>query len=520
MKMMLGALVLAGIMAGCSDSLEDITNLEAGKENADAQQDDDVKRALEAIDGISDVTVQTTDGEDRYYYFYVDQPVNHKSSDAGTFRQRCVLKYADAEAPVVLYTTGYDIQDYAGSLYSVDVATYLNANLLYMEHRYFGKSQPEELNDIRFSHLWTEECAADMHRLATLMKQNFFTAGNQWVSTGMSKGGITSALYAYWSDNNGWDDMDLYVAFGAPFLEGTSSSCMDKKTGTYLLNVCGSGYPDGTPEQKAYGNLRKFPNCIADCKPLRDACLRIFVRNYPYEYAEVLKLYPNNVEKAATAAVVHLFYENLQNKFAEVDFSSWAPLVPDPATAANPEMEPEMIEAMAEFVFANGNAMTALVEMTNLFLTKGLSPDDVRRMRKSDVSLFPYHVQAMRELGFDAKDYSALTSSNLTAGFVEEVASKVFGPEALYGGVYRNQWDGGALMKGVRAWVHTTQKHLIFVYGTNDPWTGGAIDEVTDNANVMRLMVPRGIHNDDFLKGYDKASSYALQGMISAYIRH
>ena len=32
-------------------------------------------------------------------------------------------------------------------------------------------------------------------------------------------------------------------------------------------------------------------------------------------------------------------------------------------------------------------------------------------------------------------------------------------------------------MKEVRRWVNTTKKNLFFIYGSNDPWTAGAIDK-------------------------------------------
>ena len=82
------------------------------------------------------------------------------------------------------------------------------------------------------------------------------------------------------------------------------------------------------------------------------------------------------------------------------------------------------------------------------------------------------------------------------------------------------QWDGGKLMKSFKTWLHTTQKHLVFVYCSNDPWTGGAIEDINDNTNIMKLVVPGGRHSDHFLTEFDKASSATLQGMISAYIKH
>ena len=45
--------------------------------------------------------------------------------------------------------------------------------------------------------------------------------------------------------------------------------------------------------------------------------------------------------------------------------------------------------------------------------------------------------------------------------------------------------------------LETTKKKLIFVYGEDDPWTGGAIPDPT-NPNVKKYIIPHGYHSDDF----------------------
>ena len=211
-KAMLGALVLAGIMAGCADNeIVDITPADNSSQRQEpyVPESDDISRALAAIEGISDVTVdRETYGNRKAYYFFVEMPVSHREETGQTFRLRCALEYEGAEAPVVFYTSGYDVGNNTNQLDPNEMKGFLKANMLHMEHRYFGESQPQSLDDISYKYLWTEECAYDMHRVVTLLKEKFFTGDNQWVSTGLSKGGITSALYAYYSDLHGWDDME------------------------------------------------------------------------------------------------------------------------------------------------------------------------------------------------------------------------------------------------------------------------------------------------------------------------
>ena len=94
-------------------------------------------------------------------------------------------------------------------------------------------------------------------------------------------------------DLYGWDDIDLYMPFCAPFLTGTSESAGDKSVGTYLANVCGSGYPEGSNEANAYQSLRTFPSAIANNKLLREACMRRFYQKDPESYIDIQDGKPN-----------------------------------------------------------------------------------------------------------------------------------------------------------------------------------------------------------------------------------
>ena len=112
------------------------------------------------------------------------------------------------------------------------------------------------------------------------------------------------------------------------------------------------------------------------------------------------------------------------------------------------------------------------------------------------------------------------TIHSLTAEVAAEINANVSELEGLYKDVYPNQWDGGELMKNVRNWLHTTGKHLLFVYGAQDPWTGAAIPDITDNVNVHKVLAPGVGHSNDFMTGFDKNTSLTIQSIISSYIKH
>ncbi len=88
---------------------------------------------------------------------------------------------------------------------------------------------------------------------------------------------------------------------------------------------------------------------------------------------------------------------------------------------------------------------------------------------------------------------------------------------------YEGQWDGGKLMKDFRQWVYTesTQK-ILFVYGSNDPWTGGAIDAAAAeaNPNIAFILEPGGFHTDYFLNPdyFSKETSQLIQTTIQVFL--
>jgi hypothetical protein len=78
-------------------------------------------------------------------------------------------------------------------------------------------------------------------------------------------------------------------------------------------------------------------------------------------------------------------------------------------------------------------------------------------------------------------------------------------------------------MNAFRQWVYTesTQK-ILFVYGSNDPWTGGAIDYAAaeTNLNIVLVLDPGGIHSTAFLNQdyYAKESSQQIQTWVKAIL--
>jgi len=80
------------------------------------------------------------------------------------------------------------------------------ANQIEIEHRYFGESVPDSIN---YKYLNLEQTTADLHHINQLFRQIY---DGKWISTGISKGGVTTIFYKYFYP----DDINVSVPYVAP----------------------------------------------------------------------------------------------------------------------------------------------------------------------------------------------------------------------------------------------------------------------------------------------------------------
>ena len=188
-------------------------------------------RALRSLDIVARVDtiipVQNPAGYNELYRVSFTQPVDHNNPSAGTFRQKAFLFYVGPDRPTVLYTCGYILYDAYSQRPFIDLAYNMNANLLMVEHRYFGDSKPA--NDSRWDYLTLGQAAADHHAIIQALKP---LLPKEWVSTGTSKDGMTSLFLRYFYP----DDIDVTTAFCAPFINSLSYLPI----GRYLLEQSGT----------------------------------------------------------------------------------------------------------------------------------------------------------------------------------------------------------------------------------------------------------------------------------------
>ena len=132
----------------------------------------------------------------------INQFIDHENPDMGTFQQRVFYNHKSSDRPTVIVTEGYT----ASSNYVSELAKLLNANQLIVEHRYFGKSLPQKEG---YDYLNLKQATSDYHNINQIFREIY---PEKWVSTGISKGGMTTILYRYYYP----DDIDVSIPYVAP----------------------------------------------------------------------------------------------------------------------------------------------------------------------------------------------------------------------------------------------------------------------------------------------------------------
>ena len=167
---------------------------------------DELRQKLAALQGISGIEKLESEVYPEKYLVRITQQVDPKNPAAGTFTQRVVIGHVGFDRPTVIVTEGYGGAYALNPKYQEELTKLLNANLVFVEYRYFLESTPEPKN---WDYLTAENSAYDLHHVNQTCRQLY---QGKWISTGISKGGQTTCLYrAYFPD-----DVDFSVPYVAP----------------------------------------------------------------------------------------------------------------------------------------------------------------------------------------------------------------------------------------------------------------------------------------------------------------
>lgn len=138
--------------------------------------------------------------------FHVRQQLDWEDAGAGTFEQRVIVKHRGFDRPTVLVTEGYGAAYAMNPSYQEELSTLLDANLVFVEHRYFLDSTPFPCD---WQYLTVKNSVGDYHHIRNLLRSIY---PGKWFATGISKGGQTALFYRTFYP----DDVDGTVSYVAP----------------------------------------------------------------------------------------------------------------------------------------------------------------------------------------------------------------------------------------------------------------------------------------------------------------
>ncbi|MCQ2096077.1 MAG: aminopeptidase [Bacteroidaceae bacterium] len=169
-------------------------------------QDTEVARLLKALPKVSDVTRIASTQYSEKYVLKMEHPLDYGNPSAGTFTQRVFVGHVGFDRPTVIVTEGYGGEREMHPDAMEEVSKLLDANMIFVEYRYFQESMPDPCN---WDYLTVWNSLNDLHEVTTTFKRLY---PRKWLATGISKGGQTCMFYrAYFPD-----DVDVSVPYVAP----------------------------------------------------------------------------------------------------------------------------------------------------------------------------------------------------------------------------------------------------------------------------------------------------------------
>ncbi|MDR1645917.1 MAG: aminopeptidase [Tannerellaceae bacterium] len=166
----------------------------------------ELKERLAQLKDVSRIEELTSEHYAEKYLLRITQPIDHKHPEAGAFTQRVVICHVGTDRPTVIVTEGYGGRYALSPRYQEELSKLLNANVVFVEHRYFLESTPEPAD---WNYLTAENSAFDLHHITTTFRTLY---PGKWISTGISKGGQTTLLYRAFFPG----DVDFSVPYVAP----------------------------------------------------------------------------------------------------------------------------------------------------------------------------------------------------------------------------------------------------------------------------------------------------------------
>ncbi|MBR4729695.1 MAG: hypothetical protein IK075_05490 [Prevotella sp.] len=422
---------------------------------------------LSEVDNIASIEPFTPDwdyvGFTECYQVFFNQPVDHENPSAGMMKQKAFLFFKGFDRPTVMYTRGYDLPETWKNFTGLDIAANMDANLIFVEHRYFGDSK--NLSDTRWDYLTIEQAAADHHAIFEPLKK---ILPKEWISTGTSKDGMTSLFYRYFYPN----DMTVTTVFCSPFM----TSLYYKPVGTYLDNESGS--------DAERDNMHALYFKLLDGLGEDD-------KNSLYNtYVQMCKDYNDQLKTLYPEQTGPWFYEDLGNYFwylPEFFFGqfSYHTATERALNIPSADAEPEVI---LDYIYFRDILTQNGLWKYNSPLAPAAEEEDYYWKANSG---YPYYIQTAKQLGQYCHDFSRYES---LIGKVGQNPNPSFLYEQdlwLY-----DTYDNTRMVDIRENFIPNTDCPILFYYAQGDPWTGARPDKINEGTSML-LIGERGIHNQD-----------------------
>lgn len=426
-----------------------------------------VVAALKSIPNVTDIKPFMTEQAGLAYYFNYKNYISHENPSLGTYKQQVVLVYSKAEDPVILHTEGYTLtgvlsgQGNKNRLDKMYFPTFLytlskdyaddnnkfNVNCVAVEYRYHGFSLPEGNTD-KFTYLNAKEHSADLHAIVTDLKKYLFNKDNKWLSTGVSKSGMTTYQYAYYYPN----DVDAYFPFVAPL----PLQNHDMRIGTYMIK---SSVKDKLADLKRV--FQKLANDEAIMAATTDSIMKR--ENETSKFSD----YKGDDRDSVIFNTIGTCLSKLFGKQSYGDYDTWTALIP--SENASPA-------TYADFF---------MIDEDDDRIKRKTSGTRAALVKRKD----PFAVQVPVDQGNLAYDYEWFKEDGLK--LINAKVKKLIEADETE----NKKSEAIDLQVKIKDWLTTTNCKMMFIYGEDDPWTGAAIDDPT-NPNVQKVIVPHGTHND------------------------
>ena len=372
---------------------------------AAAAQSGDIADQLRAIPGMTLIEERPAPAPYRYFVLSYEQPADHRHPLEGTFQQRFTLLHRDTARPMVLHTSGYNV---SLSPSRSETTRLVDGNQISVEQRFFTPSRPAPAD---WSDLDIWQAATDHHRLVAALDDLY---PGRWLSTGASKGGMTSVYHRRFYP----DDVDGTVAYVAP---------------NDVVNAEDSAYTKffervGTPECRAALTALEREAL----GPRRAALAERFAATAAAEgwtFAHTI----GTVDRALEMSV-------LDTAWAFWQYTGVANCANVPAPTASTDDIYAFIDAVVFFGF---------------YTDQGLEP------------YIPYYFQAGTQLGYPVPSFRRLKGLLRHPGLYQ--------PRSVVPRELPMRFEPQR-MRDIDTWVKHDGSELLFVYGGNDPWGAEAFE--------------------------------------------